>query len=199
MKRLLTAARRLLYPPQWVRLWIPPPVFAALIAVLAGGHSRSAAAYPIYGLSAYCLVIVLLPLPRLFCRGRAAAIRWISRTAYGKRYLESPALRAAVSIRRGVAVDFLYAAFRVTVGLRYASVWWIAMAAYYGVLGAIRLSLALSLRKTGTTAVSCYEKVIIKCRLTLEGYEGELPYTFTCWWHPCFGIGGTEVPLEAYR
>lgn len=46
---------------------------------------------------------------------------------------------------------------------------------------------------------SCYEKVIIKCRLTLEGYEGELPYTFTCWWHPCFGIGGTEVPLEAYR
>ncbi len=46
---------------------------------------------------------------------------------------------------------------------------------------------------------SCYEKVIIKCRLTLEGYEGELPYTFICWWHPCFGIGGTEVPLEAYR
>ena len=69
MKRLLAAARRLLYPPQWVRLWMPPPVFAALIAVLAGGHSHSTAAYPIYGLSAYCLVIVLLPLPRLFCRG----------------------------------------------------------------------------------------------------------------------------------
>lgn len=199
MKRLLTAARRLLYPPQWVRLWIPPPVFAALIAVLAGGHSRSAAAYPLYGLSAYCLVIVLLPLPRLFCRGRAAAIRWISRTAYGKRYLESPALRAAVSIRRGVAVDFLYAAFRVTVGLRYASAWWIAMAVYYGILGAIRLSLALSLRKTGAAAVSCYEKVIIKCKLTLAGYEGELPYTFTCWWHPCSDIGGSEAPFEAYR
>ncbi len=178
---------------------MPLPVFAALIAVLAGGHSHSTAAYPIYGLSAYCLVIVLLPLPRLFCRGRTAVIRWISHTAYGKRYLESPALRAAVSIRRGVAVDFLYAAFRVTVGLRYASAWWIAMAVYYGILGAIRLSLALSLRKTGTAAVSCYEKVIIKCRLTLEGYEGELPYTFTCWWHPCFGIGGTEVPLETYR
>ena len=124
MKRLLTAARRLLYPPQWVMLWMPPPVFAALIAVLAGGHSHSAAAYPIYGLSAYCLVIVLLPLPRLFCRGRTAVIRWISCTAYGKRYLESPAFRAAVSILREVAVDFLYAAFRVTVGLRYASVWW---------------------------------------------------------------------------
>lgn len=40
-----------------------------------------------------------------------------------------------------MTANFLYAAFRAAVGIRYRSVWFVSMAIYYLLLGAIRLSL----------------------------------------------------------
>ena len=62
MKNALDVLRRLLHPPQWVVFTLPPIAFAALTHVLLEGMD-GVPAYIIYCMSAYCLVICILPLP----------------------------------------------------------------------------------------------------------------------------------------
>lgn len=59
MQRLQSIAGRLLYPPKWILLPLPPAVFTALVYIFLTGQDNSALAYPVYGLSAYSLTILL--------------------------------------------------------------------------------------------------------------------------------------------
>ena len=143
---------RLLHPPGWVLLMLPPIVFATLADVLICGEKSSTPAYILYGMSAYCLTIWVLPLPRLLKRAKAGVMRRVTRTAFGQKYVEDLAFRGSVSICQGMAVNFLYVVFRIYVGIRCASIWFITMAVYYLLLGVMRLSLILSYRKRSVSS-----------------------------------------------
>lgn len=157
MKKALAIFNKLLRPPKWVLLLAPPVVFAALIAILLTGQNNSALAYLIYGLSAYCLTILIFPLPKRIRNAKASVMRRINRTAFGGRYVNDLAFRGSVSIYQGMTVNFLYALFRIVVGIRYTSMWFISMAVYYLVLAVLRLSLILNYRhKSKTVELRCY-------------------------------------------
>ena len=159
MKKAFATLNKLLHPPKWVLLLAPPVVFAALVYLFISGQNDSALAYPIYGLSAYGLTILILPIPRLMRNAKADVMRRINGTAFGGRYVNDLAFRGSVSIYQGMTVNFLYALFRIVVGIRYASVWFISMAVYYLVLGALRLSLILSYRhKADIDERQCYRR-----------------------------------------
>ena len=68
-------------------------------------------------------------------------------TGFGQRYLCDIAFRGQVSLHLGMAYNFCYAAFRVAVGVRYTSPWFISMAAYYLVLGGLRAYLTVCYRR----------------------------------------------------
>lgn len=158
MKRAWTLLKRLLHPPKWVLLTLPPIVFAVLIYVLLKGKS-SMPAYMIYCMSAYCLTIWILPLPRLFRKAKANMIHRLTGTVFGEKYIGDLAFRGSVSICQGMMVNFLYAVFRIFVGIRYASVWFLTMAIYYLLLGIMRLSLILSYRNRGVKSeLHCYRR-----------------------------------------
>lgn len=157
MKHALTAGRRLLHPPKWVLLSVPPLCFAALAYVMSAGQNRNAPAYALYALSAYCLAIWIIPLLRLFRRARSAVLRLVTRAAFGERCLHDLAFRASVGICAGAAVNLAYAGFRMVVGLRYASVWFLSIAAYDLVLGLLRLSLIPS-RRRRADELRCYRR-----------------------------------------
>lgn len=152
MKRLLSALNRLLHPPGWIQALLPPAAFAALAYVFLTGQNDSIPACLIYAASAYSLVIWLLPLPGLIQSAKAAVMRRLTGTAFGGRYAADPAFRGSVSLYQGMISSAFYAAFRVVVGVRYASVWFMSMAAYYLVLGMMRLSLILSSRRQNAAA-----------------------------------------------
>ena len=157
MKKALAIFNKLLRPPNWVLLLAPPVVFAALIAIFLTGQNNSALAYLIYGLSAYCLTILIFPLPKRIRNAKASVMRRINRTAFGGRYVNDLAFRGSVSIYQGLTVNFLYALFRIVVGIRYTSMWFISMAVYYLVLAVLRLSLILNYRhKSKTVELRCY-------------------------------------------
>lgn len=157
MKKALAIFNKLLRPPKWVLLLAPPVVFAALIAIFLTGQNNSALAYLIYGLSAYCLTILIFPLPKRIRNAKASVMRRINRTAFGGRYVNDLAFRGSVSIYQGMTVNFLYALFRIVVGIRYTSMWFISMAVYYLVLAVLRLSLILNYRhKSKTVELRCY-------------------------------------------
>ena len=159
MKRVRTILKKILYPPKWVLLSLPPIVFAALTYVLLRGKKSSMPTYLIYGMSAYCLTIWVLPLPRLLRKAKAAIAHQLSSTVFGRNYVGDLAFRGSVSLCSGMAANFLYVAFRIFAGIRYASLWFITIAIYYLLLGAMRLSLILSYRtRTVQSELRCYRR-----------------------------------------
>mgnify|MGYP004562861887 CR=1 FL=1 len=159
MKKALAIFGKLLHPPIWVLLFIPPVVFAALIYIFLTEQNNSALAYPIYGLSAYCLTVLILPLPKRIQNAKVCVMRRINDTAFGGKYVSDLAFRGSVSIYQGIAVNFFYGLFRIVVGIRYASVWFVSMAVYYLVLAVLRLSLILNYRhKSKTDELRCYRR-----------------------------------------
>lgn len=143
---------RLLHPPRAVFCLVPPLSFAALSVLFLRGDTRDAAAYVIYTLSAYSLVIWVLAAPKQFQRAAEAVrmsgtMRRIKRSAFGGRYLSDLAFRGSVGICQGMAINFCYVMFRLAVGIRYASVWFLSMAVYYLVLGALRSYLIVCYRR----------------------------------------------------
>ena len=158
MKRVWTLLERLLHPPKWVLLTLPPIVFAALIYILLKGKN-SMPAYMIYCMSAYCLTIWVLPLPRLFRKAKANMIHRLTGTVFGEKYIGDLAFRGSVSIYQGMMVNLLYVVFRIFVGIRYASVWFLTIAIYYLLLGIMRLSLILSYRNRNMKSeLRCYRR-----------------------------------------
>ena len=149
---------KLLHPPKWVLLTLPPIVFAALIYVLLKGKN-SMPAYMIYCMSAYCLTIWVLPLPRLFRKAKVNILHRLTGTVFGGKYIGDLAFRSSVSIYQGMMVNFLYVVFRIFAGIRYASVWFITIAIYYLLLGLMRLSLILSYRNRNVKSeLRCYRQ-----------------------------------------
>ena len=143
---------RLLHPPRAVLCLVPPLSFAALSVLFLRGDTRDAAAYVIYTLSAYSLVIWVLAAPKQFQRAAedvrmSGTMRRIKRSAFGGRYLSDLAFRGSVDICQGMAINFCYVMFRLAVGIRYASVWFLSMAVYYLVLGALRSYLIVCYRR----------------------------------------------------
>lgn len=121
-------------------------VFSALTYVLLKGKKSSTLTYMIYCMSAYCLTIWILPLPRLFRKAKANMMHRLTGTVLGGKYIGNLAFRGSVSLYQGMMVNFLYVVFRILVGIRYASVWFLTIAIYYLLLGIMRLSLILSCR-----------------------------------------------------
>lgn len=143
---------RLLHPPRAVLCLVPPLSFAALFVLFLRGDTRDAAAYAIYMLSAYSLVIWVLAAPKQFQRAAEAVrvsgtMQRIKRSAFGGRYLSDLAFRGSVGICQWMAINFCYVMFRLAVGIRYASVWFLSMAVYYLVLGALRSYLIVCYRR----------------------------------------------------
>ncbi len=159
MKKALEVLQKILHPPKWALFFAPPVVFAALIYIFLTGQNNSTPAYVIYGMSAYCLTVLVLPLPRLIRNAKVSVMRRINGMAFGGRYINDLAFRGSVSIYQRMTVNFLYVLFRIVVGIRYTSMWFISMAVYYLVLAVLRLSLILSYRqKVNIDELRCYRR-----------------------------------------
>lgn len=159
MRKVLALINKFLHPPKLVLILVPPIVFTALAYVFLTGQKDSTLAYLIYCMSAYCLTILVLPIPKLAGKTKAAVMRWVNGTAFGGRYVSDLAFRGSVSIYQGMLINFLYVVFRIAVGIWYASVWSISMAVYYLVLGILRLSLIISYRhKNKVNELHCYRR-----------------------------------------
>ena len=143
MKRAKRILSKLLHPPQWFYFAIAPVVFAALICLFALRQEDSPLAYPLYTLSAYTLAVLLVAAPGAARRVRSAIgesrpIQKFSSTALGARYLQDAAFRNGMRLCHGVVFNLLYALFRLISGLHEASIWFVAIAAYYWALGGLR-------------------------------------------------------------
>ena len=159
MKKALTILNKLLRPPKWLLYFGSLIVFSALVYIFIIGQDNSVPAYAVYGMSAYCLTVLILPLPKQICRAKAAVMQQVNGTVFGNKFMNDLAFRGSVSIYQGMTADFFYVLFRMIIGIRYASVWFISMAVYYLLLGFLRLSLIVSYRHgTKKDELRCYRR-----------------------------------------
>lgn len=82
---------------------------------------------------------------------------WALRVARGKE-LYRLAFQGEKGTHRGIVADFAFAAFRGFLGIRYASVYALSAAAYYLMLGLIRVLLAVSWRKRAEKGGGAFEE-----------------------------------------
>lgn len=148
MKKARVFLKALLYPPKGILYIVPPVVFTALILIFVTERTESTAAYLIYGMSAYALVILLAAAPKMIGKAKVIVInsrpvQAVSSTQLGKRYLHDIIFRGRIGIYQGMAANFAYALFWGVSGIQYVSSWFVSMAAYYFTLGAIRTYLAI--------------------------------------------------------
>lgn len=157
MKKAKMILVKLLCPPKWILIPLPIIVYAALIFIFASGQEESAQAYVVFVMSAYCLAILVMPAVKLAKKIKSSLTRRISRSDFGGKYLHDLAFRGSISIYQGMLVNFSYVVFRIVVGIRYASVWFVSMAVYYLVLGGIRLFLIKSRKRCDNLGeIRCY-------------------------------------------
>lgn len=83
-------AKKLLYPPKWIRYTLPPVSFGALWYLFATENTERVLAYPIYSMSAYALVVLLAAVPAQVkrCRTAVRLTGWY-RKSFPRRLAES--------------------------------------------------------------------------------------------------------------
>lgn len=143
MKKAKIVITRILHPPKWVLLIVPLASFAALIFAFANEETESMLAYPAYFMSAYSLTVLCVATPNIMGKiakriQNSRIMKRISSVEIMGRYPADLTFRGNLSIYQGMTVNFLYTVFRAVAGIRYASAWFISMAVYYLILGAIR-------------------------------------------------------------
>lgn len=147
MKKACTVFDKILHPPKFVLFAISPVVFAALIYIFICDKQQNATAYTVYGMSAYCLTVIIIFLTEQFKVLKSFITGKINSTRFGKKYIGDIAFRGKVNLFQGMTANFLYVIFRLITGIRYASTWFISIAIYYFVLGIIKLYLILGYRR----------------------------------------------------
>ncbi len=155
MNKIKAVLRRLLLPSGWILAFVSGIGYGTTIRALVSGKT-GISAYIAYALSAYALAADILALPKLKSALSAASVRHkesgtfsslIRKTKFGIKYLDDQAFRGSVSVYQSMIVNFLHTIFRIITGIKYASVWFISMAAYYFFLGIIRAYIVFSYRR----------------------------------------------------
>ncbi len=143
MDKAKKAVKRLLFPPIAIALLLIPLATAALVYGMAVLGSQNPISIVSYVLSAYTLSIWCIRLPRV--------IRWGKRIKAENRFLarwtRDLAFQVNTSLLAGCLWNLAYCLFQLCLGLYHSTFWYGSLAAYYFLLGLMRLMLLLYTRR----------------------------------------------------
>ncbi len=146
MRDWKATGKKLLFPPGWLMILLTVVSTMSLIAVFVCSLETHPAAYVVYVLSAYALTTLCA----FFSATGPSAYRKFKQKLYehpfGNRYMTDIDYKVRVSLHVSLAINLIYSAFKLTIGILYASFWWGAIAVYYIVLSLIRFVLLKYMR-----------------------------------------------------
>lgn len=134
MGKYKTILLRLLYPHIAVVAVLVPLAGALLIYSFAAPEANPVIVYGSYGLSAYALTVLCLRMPEIWRRLKNLR----TENPYISRYLSDVHLRLRISLYISVAMNTLYGVMQLLSGFYFHSIWFYALAGYYGLLALMR-------------------------------------------------------------
>lgn len=140
LKKLLN---KLLFPPLVIVILLVLVAVTLLIYTFAFENATDLVACVSYALSAYALTVLCLQTPAIIRKAQTLK----TDNKYLQRYLSDTHLRVEISLYSALFINVAYALFQLGLGLRHATVWYYALAGYYGLLAVMRFVLVKETRK----------------------------------------------------
>lgn len=153
MKEKIKAAfKKIFFPPIFVVLIVSAIAFPSCVIVLNTPDVIPPVEYFVYFLSAYALTVFIIGFKRI-----AAAVRGfvlstklyerLDNNKFTRTFIHDMSFRGTVSMYQGLAVNTVFAVFKLVTAFYYRSVWFGAVGVYYLVMGFIRLTLVHGMKR----------------------------------------------------
>lgn len=130
-----------LFPPIWVIILLTVISATALIYVFLNGAETHPVAYVVYVVAFYTISVIGIACATTFPKQYKRIKSRIYHSKYGNRYLTDAVFKNEVSLYATLAVNVLYVAVNVVMFFLYDSMWFVILAAYYGILAWMRFLL----------------------------------------------------------
>jgi len=133
--------RKLLFPPIWLIALLTIVSAVLLVLVFIKHLETHPVAYGIYVLSFYTVSVLGIACGTTFPKQYKRMKAWVYSSKYGNRYMTDAVFKNQVSLYATLAVNVLYVGVNVVMYFLYDSMWFVVLAAYYGILAWMRFLL----------------------------------------------------------
>jgi hypothetical protein len=148
------ALSRMLFPNALVIIMLILICAASLTFVFVTDRTETLWGYVTYALSAYALTVLATGVPRIAAKAKA----FIYDNKYGNKYMTDIPFRVKISLYWSLAINVLYAAFKLIAGIYYGSFWFGAEAIFYIILSVVRFILLAHVGKNDDDLRTAYKK-----------------------------------------
>ena len=145
---------RILHPGMALTILSPLVSTVALVYIFIAGQEETIPAYIVYTLAFYSYTVFAIGFPNLLLKIKNA----VYKNKIGNRYMTDVLLRVKISLYSSLLFNLIYAAFKLTAGIHYASFWYGADAIFYIVLSVARFFLIRHVRKDERDTVAEFKK-----------------------------------------
>ncbi len=132
---------KLLFPPVWLIVLLTIVSAVLLVLVFIKHLETHPVAYGIYVVSFYTISVLSLACGTTFPKKYKRIKAWIYNSKYGNRYMTDAIFKNQVALYATLTVNVLYVGVNVVMYFLYDSMWFVILAAYYGILAWMRFLL----------------------------------------------------------
>ena len=132
---------KLLFPPLWLIGILAIACAIALFRIFSRGMESSPAAYAVYTLSFYTLLILSLTVWRNSPRWHSRVREIVYGNTYIRQYVTDAVFKTQINLACSLALDVLYAGVNILLAVFFSTNWFAVFAGYYAVLSCLRILL----------------------------------------------------------
>ena len=132
---------KLLFPPLWLIGILAIACAIALFQILSRGMESSPAAYAVYTLSFYTLLVLSLTVGKNFLRWHSRVRETVYGNTYTRQYVTDTVFKTQINLACSLALDVLYAGVNILLAVFFSTNWFAIFAGYYTVLSCLRILL----------------------------------------------------------
>ena len=132
---------KLLFPPLWLICVLTAGCAIALFQIFSRGMESSPAAYAVYTLSFYTLLILSLTVWRNSPRWHSRVREIVYGNTYIRQYVTDAVFKTQINLACSLALDVLYAGVNILLAVFFSTNWFAIFAGYYTVLSCLRILL----------------------------------------------------------
>ena len=132
---------KLLFPPLWLIGILAIACAIALFRIFSRGMESSPAAYAVYTLSLYTLLILSLTVWRNSPRWHSRVREIVYGNTYIRQYVTDAVFKTQINLACSLALDVLYAGVNILLAVFFSTNWFAIFAGYYAVLSCLRILL----------------------------------------------------------
>lgn len=133
--------KKVLFPPVWLVLLLTGISTIAIVYIFVKHLEFHPLAYVAYAVAFYTVSVLGIACGTTFPKQYKRIREWFYNTNYGNRYITDAIFKNQISLYATLAVNVLYSGVNLVMFFLYDSMWFVILAAYYGILARMRFLL----------------------------------------------------------